>query len=127
MSFAGELKNDSTCESAPEFYVRNQYHLTSWLDVSAFLEGRALDLEADYGHVEGGRRTPETRTQARVELYEPKPVTIDAGGHVYERTGERAIVPGLDPGRVAREMGDARAGRTRSLKDIIAARTGTGI
>ena len=58
---------------------------------------------------------------ARAEIYSSQRIEIDADGNVYERTGERNR-SGVDPERLARSIRDASAGRTRSLKDIIAAR-----
>jgi hypothetical protein len=126
-SLDAELKKHSTCEDVPEFYVRNQYLLRSWFTVSSSLESRALNLEAEYGHVEGADDLRKNIAKAREDIRSSQTVTIDSAGYVYETTGERAIVPGLDPERVIRGMDDARAGRTRSLKDIIAARTGAGV
>jgi len=124
---AADLLTISTSELAPELSVRHYHLIREWLDLSMSLEQSALKLEAEYAGVNGADALRHNIAQARDDIHSPKPVMIDSAGNVYEMTGERAIMPGLDPERVLRSVNDANAGRTHSLKDIIAARTGTGI
>ena len=124
--FAADLSKNSTSDLAPELYVRHHYLLREWLTLSLTLEAYVLKLEADYGHVDGATCFDAILSKF-AEIGSPKPVTIDSAGHVYEVTGERAIMPGIDPARVSRSINDAKSGRTRSLKEIIAARSGGGI
>jgi hypothetical protein len=52
----------------------------------------------------------------------PRPVRIDEEGRIFEVTGERFLMPGLTPDEVREGISDVNAGRTRPLKEIIAAR-----
>ena len=124
---AAALLKISLSEGASETYVRHHYLLKEWLTLSLSLEAYVLKLEADYGHVDGADMLRCNIEQVRAEIGSPKPVTIDPAGNVYEVTGERAIMPGIDPARVSRSIEAAKSGRTRSLKEIIAARSGGGI
>ncbi len=56
-----------------------------------------------------------------------RPVLVDDSGRIFEMTGERICMPGLEPERILESFEDERAGRTHSLKDIIASRNKHGI
>jgi hypothetical protein len=56
-----------------------------------------------------------------------RPVRVDDQGRIFEMTGEQFIMPGLEPDTILRALEDARLGRIRSLKDIIASRNYHGI
>lgn len=124
---AARLKADSAREWAAEVYVRHFYLLEAWFRVSVSLEKDTLIVEREYRDIDGADELRRNIAQAHAEIHSPGPVTIDSAGHVYELTGERAIMPGLGPEQIRRGIEDADAGRTRSLKDIIAGRTGTGV
>jgi hypothetical protein len=118
-----DLKAISLGEEALELHVRRFHLLREWVKLSdSVMADFVPRLEADYGEVEGAGGMRANIEHARAEIESIDWVTIDANGYVYETTGERAIVPGVDPARLARSIKDANAGRTRSLKDIIAAR-----
>jgi len=59
-------------------------------------------LEGEYRQVDGAVALRHNIALARDEITSPRPVTIDSGGNIYEMTGERAIMPGLEPERVIR-------------------------
>ena len=56
------------------------------------------------------------------QLHSPRPITIEPDGTAYEFSGERSVMPGLEPEQIRRGIEDADAGRLHSLKEIIAAR-----
>jgi hypothetical protein len=124
---AAELLQFSASEQASEVYVRIHHLLREWLRFSLVLEECVRGLEGEYGQVHGAVPLRHNIGLARDEITLPSPVTIDSDGSVYEMTGDRAVMPGLDPARVLRGIKDGNAGRTRSLKDIIAGRAGNGI
>jgi hypothetical protein len=110
-------------QQAGELYARRFHLLREWLDLSERLMFEFVpQLEKEQGELEGARSLRANIEMARAEIYSPQCIEIDADGNVYEQTGERSIVPGVDPQRLARSIKDASAGRTRSLTDIIAAR-----
>jgi hypothetical protein len=118
-----ELNSNALGPQAGELYVRRFHLLRQWLDLSESVMSESVpQLEKEHGEVEGARSLRAKIEKARVEIYSPQRTEIDADGNVYEQSGERAIVPGVDPERLARSIMDASARRTRSLKDIIAAR-----
>lgn len=49
----------------------------------------------------------------------PRPVTVDARGQLYETTGEPIVVPGLEPETVLQGLADLREGRVRPLQEIL--------
>jgi hypothetical protein len=56
-----------------------------------------------------------------------RPVMVDESGRICEMTGEPICMPGLEPQAILDSFEDERAGRTHSLKDIIASRIKHGI
>ena len=54
-------------------------------------------------------------------------VEIDESGRIFEMTGERFNMPGLEPANILDALDDERFGRVRSLKEIIAARGQHGL
>ena len=111
-------------QEAAELYVRHHHLFRQWLDLTESLAQCAVaKLEAEYGHVDGAESLRKNMASAREKVHVSQPVLIDSEGNVFEVTGERAIVPGLKPERLARSLKDADAGRTRSLKEIIASRS----
>jgi hypothetical protein len=56
-----------------------------------------------------------------------RPVMVDESGRIFEMTGEQIVMPGLEPEAILESFEDERAGRMRSLKDIIASRNQDGI
>jgi hypothetical protein len=56
-----------------------------------------------------------------------RPVVVDSDGRIFEADGERFNMPGLTPGEILEALEDERAGRMRSLKDIVASRNQHGI
>ncbi len=56
-----------------------------------------------------------------------RPVMVDESGRIFEMTGEQIVMPGLEPEAMLESFEDERAGRMRSLKDIIASRNKHGI
>ncbi len=122
-----ELKRNSTHESAPELCVRGLYLLRAWLAVSLNVEEHARRPEATYGSVDGVDTLRENIARAQRDISMSKPVIMDSNGRVYEMSGERAILPGLSAEQIARGIKDADEGRKRSIKDIIAARTGSAL
>jgi hypothetical protein len=122
-----ELKRIPTHDSAPELCVRGLYLLRAWLAVSHNVEEHARRPEATSGRVDGIETLRENIARAQREIRSSKLITTDSSGHVYEMSGERAILPGLSPEQIARGIKDADEGRKRSIKDIVAARTGSGI
>ena len=117
-----DLNSNALGEQAGELCVRRVHLLRQWLDSSELVVSEAVpQLEKEHGEVEGARSSRAKIEKARVEIYSTERIEIDADGNVYEQSGERANVPGVDPERLARSISDASARRTRSLKDIIAA------
>ncbi len=57
----------------------------------------------------------------------PRPVRIDEAGRIFELSGERFVMPGLSPDDILQAMDDERAGRKRSLKDVLASRISHGL
>jgi hypothetical protein len=53
-----------------------------------------------------------------------RPVRIDERGRIFELSGERFSLPGLEPADVLAGLADAQAGRIRSLKAIREGRAG---
>jgi hypothetical protein len=53
-----------------------------------------------------------------------RPVRIDERGRIFELSGERFVMPGLEPENVLAGLADEQAGRTRSLKAIREDRAG---
>jgi hypothetical protein len=53
-----------------------------------------------------------------------RPVRIDEQGRICELSGERFVMPGLEPADVLAGLADAQAGRIRSLKAIREGRAG---
>jgi hypothetical protein len=118
-----DLNRIALSEQAPEIYVRRFHLLRQWLDLSESLMSEFVpQLQREHGEVEDAMCLRTNIEIARAEIQSPERVEIDGDGYVYEPTGERAIVPGVNPERLARSIRDASAARTRSLKDIIAAR-----
>jgi hypothetical protein len=48
-----------------------------------------------------------------------RPVEVDDSGRIFESTGERFNMPGLEPADILEAIEDERAGRVRSLREII--------
>jgi hypothetical protein len=65
-------------------------------------------------------RTSQSRESIR-------PVEVDQAGRIFELSGARFHMPGLEPAAVLEALEDERAGRTRSLTDIIASRDEHGL
>jgi hypothetical protein len=64
-----------------------------------------------------GDRTPSPQCELM------RPVRVDeTTGEIFEMTGERIMMPGLEPERILKSLEDERMGRTRTLKEIIASR-----
>jgi len=56
-----------------------------------------------------------------------RPVEVDTSGRIFEVTGERFNMPGLEPADILEAIEDERAGRVYSLKEIVASRKQHGI
>jgi hypothetical protein len=119
---SADLKRHSAHDLAAEVCVRQQHVMRQWLALSVTVLEHVAALEKTDGAVEGAPQFRADMTLARSETKSAKAVEIDDDGNVYEMTGEPAILPGLTPDQVARGIRDAKAGRTRSLSEIIAAR-----
>ena len=57
----------------------------------------------------------------------PRMVRVDEHGLIFEMTGQRFVMPGLEPEDVLQGIADAESGRVRPLKDIISARDEHGV
>jgi hypothetical protein len=53
-----------------------------------------------------------------------RPVRVDEHGRIFELSGERFVMPGLEPADVLAGLADAQAGRIRSLEAIREDRAG---
>jgi hypothetical protein len=62
---------------------------------------------------------PDPTVNARQD---PRPVRLDASGRIFEVTGERFEMPGLEPEAILQALADEQAGRLYPLKQIIADR-----
>jgi hypothetical protein len=51
-----------------------------------------------------------------------RPVDVDVSGRIFEKTGERFSMPGLEPADILEAIEDELAGRIRTLDEIIASR-----
>jgi hypothetical protein len=58
---------------------------------------------------------------------EPRPMQVDRNGNLFEMTGQRFVMPGLEPEAILRGIADADAGRVRPLKEIISERQTHGV
>jgi hypothetical protein len=56
-----------------------------------------------------------------------RPVEVDESGRIFERTGERFTMPGLEPTDILEAIEDEHAGRVRPLREIVASRGQHGI
>lgn len=56
-----------------------------------------------------------------------RPVVVDEDGRIFETDGGRFNMPGLTPADILESLEDERAGRMRSLKEIVASRNQHGI
>lgn len=52
----------------------------------------------------------------------PRPVSVDASGRIFEITGARYVFPGLDPESVAEGIADLEAGRVFTLEEVLKGR-----
>jgi hypothetical protein len=48
----------------------------------------------------------------------PRPVMTDREGRIFERTGERLSMPGLEPADILEALEDERAGRVHSFEEV---------
>jgi hypothetical protein len=123
MRLPADLRRCATHEGAPELFVRQQHLMREWLELSeSVIAEHVIHLEKVYGEVRGAERMRENIRLVQFEALKPTPVEIDVDGKVYESTGELAITPGLTSDQISQGLKDAKAGRTRSLKDRIMAR-----
>jgi hypothetical protein len=90
---------------------------------------------AEAADILGGRVDPfENEAQALLwaartanSRQDPRPMQVDENGNLFEITGERFVMSGLEPEAVLRGISDAEAGRVRPLKDIISERQTHGV
>ena len=122
LRISGDLRRNSADDLAVEMCVRHQHLMRQWLALSVTVLEHVVELEKTFDAVEGAPQFCANMVVARSETEAATAVEIDDDGNVYEMTGEPAILPGLTPDQVARGIRDAKAGRTRSLSEIIAAR-----
>lgn len=61
--------------------------------------------------------TEPTNTQNKPN---PRPVRVDEEtGFLYELTGERIVIPGLEPNKILAGLEDEKAGRLYPLDDLV--------
>jgi hypothetical protein len=89
----------------------------------------SIDTNQAVGHAsERGTETADRETtQGTATRPSIRPVAVDDSGRIFEMTGEQIRMPGLEPQDILDAIEDERAGRTRSLKGIIASRNRHGI
>jgi hypothetical protein len=107
--------------------ARNLRNLAVWQEVSVRLLAQAMVAERGCGSVEGVELLRANNGKATEKLNSPRPVRIDENGRIFEMSGEQIILSGLAPEEVLKSLEDERCGRTRPLREIIAARVGNGI
>jgi hypothetical protein len=98
------------------------------------MESGSLSDCATFICVEDGVMPRKVKTKKPVSDQAPaslhksiRPVRVDDQGRIFEMTGEQIVMPGLEPDTILRALKDARLGRTRSLKEMIASRNHDGI
>jgi hypothetical protein len=93
------------------------------------VDGFSIDTNQAVGHVSGQGAETADRGIARAGGIRPsiRPVVVDESGRIFEVTGEQICMPGLEPQAILDSIEDERAGRTHSLKEIIASRKQHGI
>ncbi len=62
------------------------------------------------------------RVRRRLDLEDLRPIHVDEQGRMFEVTGEPIVIEGLEPDKVLQALADEAAGRSRSLRAIIAER-----
>ena len=62
------------------------------------------------------------RVRRRPDLEDLRPIHVDEQGRMFEVTGEPIVIEGLEPDKVLEALADEAAGRSRSLREIIAER-----
>lgn len=85
-------------------------------DAIAWFENQPLRVEGADEFRFRWRAVQEILRIANLEE-NPRPVTVDELGYLVEATGDRFIMPGLDPASVQAGLEDVEAGRIDSLPD----------
>jgi hypothetical protein len=93
------------------------------------VDGFSIDTDQPFGHASDRIAEASGDAVARKSGTRPaiRPVRVDESGRIFEMTGEQIVMPGLEPEAILESFEDERAGRMRSLKDIIASRNQHGI
>jgi len=90
------------------------------LDIADNLAGRDTAFENEAQTLLSAALTANSRQ-------DPRPMQVDKNGNLFEITGQRFVMPGLEPEAILRGIADAGAGRIRPLKEIISERETHGV
>jgi hypothetical protein len=84
-------------------------------------------LEGDHPFFEDAKKAGRWAALTSNSREPHRPVKVDERGRIFEMTGERFNMPGLEPADILEAIEDERASHVRSLKEIMAAHNQQGI
>lgn len=102
-----------------ELSGRRRMLLRAWLEISKGIADLVVRIRDEYGDVEGADELANRMARIEDGLNAPHPVNIDAEGWITTASGEQVLMRGLEPSAVLKSLEDAKAGRFRSLKEVV--------